>query len=294
MHSIGAGYLCEIMLSKMSIKDYDGHFELKKSTMLEAHPLIHNGDAFIIGMFVTSFDVLIAVKKDGYLLINPFDLSQITEPIKIILCDEPTTLVCSTDKSALHHIIAFHIDDTDFHLNYVGVVVTHQSNGNAASLCASSSVVTHHIGDAASSSCISSSDDILKSIAISKMKQRKPKSSLKQVFFGDKLLKQRAANEAAYRWILYHAPDFAKIDKRDTNNSMKQFKVFRKNKWMNVKTLQECLNLVMQHCKRDFFDDMKTCPEKYGLTFKTTQFVDSHPKNSKVSMLDSDDEQHDN
>ena len=90
------------------------------------------------------------------------------------------------------------------------------------------------------------------------------------------------------------AKDLQKLHQRGTastgHNFMRRFQVYRKDRWVTIKTLKECLNLVMEHSGRDFYADMKDSPDSYSLSFKPSQFVSNDNRSNDVSIIDDDDE----
>ena len=250
-----------------------------------------NSGGILIGVFTTSYDNLVAKPVPGDFLKYPISLQGVDEAFaNNILMDNPGILVSSSDKADLQCVIALNVDNTGT-LIFLG---TMKKNTTEASTSCSTGIV--HTTSMAHHTSVTS-DSILKHIASDKFSgKRKPKSRLPQVFFGDKLLKPRAANDAAHAWIDHHGEGFAKIDlvhqrgiASTGNNFMRRFQVYRKNKWVTVKTMQECLDLVMEHSGRDFYADMKYSPEFYNLAFKSSQFVSKEDCSNAVSVIDDDE-----
>ena len=139
-------------------------------------------------------------------------------------------------------------------------------------------------------------DKILHSIArdavasgdkgISRDKKRQKRRKLADVTFGDQgVLKPRPAADAAQAWMEKHGGAFVNIDlvpqrgqKGEDSERMQYLRRFQvhdvaKDKMLTIRTLPECLDIVMSKIGRDFWQDMKTQPEVYGLTFGKKDFM---------------------
>lgn len=288
MTTLGSVYLSASTLNKLSIQDDSGHFELFKVCTQEATSMINSG-GILIGTFTTSYDYLVATPVSGDRLKYPIRLNDINDAFaNNILMDTPGVLVSSSDRSKLKHVIAINIDHTG-KATFLGTM----NDNNEKPIVLPLSDIASSVTRTHSSSSDSVASDILKRIACgTQTGKRKSKCSLSLVFFGDKVLKPRAANDAAHMWIDHHGKGFAKIDlvrQRGTvdngHNFMRRFQIYRKDKWVTIKTLHECLNLVMEHSGRDFYADMKDSPDSYPLSFKPSQFV-SHTSSNAVNVID--------
>ena len=139
-------------------------------------------------------------------------------------------------------------------------------------------------------------DKILHSIArdavasgdkgISRDKKRQKRRKLADVTFGDQgVLKPRPAADAAQAWMEKHGGAFVNIDlvpqrgqKGEDSERMQYLRRYQvhdaaKDKMLTIRTLPECLDIVMSKIGRDFWQDMKTQPEVYGLTFGKKDFM---------------------
>ena len=282
MAPLGSVYLSTTTLNKLSIQDDEGHFELFKVCTQEATSMTNSG-GILIGVFITSYDNLVAKRIAGDFLKYPLNLDGINEALaNNILMDDPDVLVCSSDASELQNFIAFNVDHTGT-LTFLGTMKDKKKT-----------IDSHPTSDNSVTS-----DTILKRIAGNNPSgKRKPKTSLPMVFFGDKRLKPRAANDAAHAWINHHGQGYAKVDlvhqrgiASTGQNYMRRFQVYRHNKWVTIKTMQECLGIVIEHSGRDFYADMKNSPDSYGLSFRPSQFISN---DVSVSVIDDEEEQRSN
>lgn len=95
------------------------------------------------------------------------------------------------------------------------------------------------------------------------------------------ILKPRAAADAAQLWMEKHAGSFVQIDwvpqrgENDQDKKLRRYQVHDvgKDKMVTVRTLPECLDMVMSKVGRNFWDDMKNQPDQYNLSFKNKDFA---------------------
>ena len=136
--------------------------------------------------------------------------------------------------------------------------------------------------DDASTSILEAVASSSKDASSSKRKKRR----VEEVHFGDKgILRPSAATDAAQSWMEKHGGSFVSIDlvpqrgKKGEESVKKQFqRRYRvhdvaKDQLVTVRTLPECLDLVMSKVGRNFWHDMKNQPEQYNLSFEDKDFA---------------------
>lgn len=112
--------------------------------------------------------------------------------------------------------------------------------------------------------------------------KRQKRRKIADVMIGTQgILKPRAAADAAQLWMEKHAGSFVQIDwvpqrgENDQDKKLRRYQVHDvvKDKMVTVRTLPECLDMVMSKVGRNFWDDMKNQPDQYNLSFQNKDFA---------------------